>query len=243
MSNANWAFGSILTSPAGVIAEIDEIGVFAPRAETIDVTTHGSASGYREFIGGLRDGGELTLKGNFYPGNAPQIAMKTYLDDGEVRAFTVTMPAAMGATITLDGIVTGLDIGPFPVDGKVVFGGTIKITGKPLVNVAASNNLSAMAGIEETGAAALDFVPNFAAGIYVYSTALINTASTWVKVTVTFAAGIGTVECLGVTQSLVSTVQSGAILIGAADSTTVVTITIKETNKVAKVYTIHVPRP
>lgn len=243
MTNANWAYGSTLTCPAGVIAEIDEIGAFAPSADTIDVTTLVSTGGYREFIGGLRDGGEITLRGNFYPGNAGQIAMKTYLDDGVARAYTLTMPVAMGATVTFNGIVTGMEAGPFPADGKVAFGSTIKITGVPAINVTASVNITALTGVEQNLGAALDFVPNFLAATYLYNTQGLNTASNWIQITATFAAGVGTVTCLGVTQTILTTVQSGQIVIGLANTLTDVVITIKETNKMPTVYTVHVSRP
>lgn len=248
MTNANWAWGSTLTSPAGVIAELDEIGALAPRAETIDVTHLASTGGYREFVSGLRDGGEITLRGNFYPGDAPQMAMKTYFDDGVARAFTITLPAAMAATITFSGIVTGLEVGPFPVAGKVALAGTIKVTGKPAINVTASNNITVLTGTEETGPAVLDFVPNFLATVYDYSVKLTDSLSDWIKLEATFALGVGTITCLGASQNIISVgdggpVESGPIWIGAANSLTDVVVSIKEPNLMPTVYTIHVARP
>lgn len=236
-----WAGGSILTRAGNPIAELTNITGPSEKADTIDSSN--LASTFRTFIVGLRDAGDLSLEGNLYPGDAlGQVAMHADLASGTERAYVLTFPPAMGASMSFQGLVTAFSTGT-PMEGKVPFSATIKISGVPTLNITASNNITVLVGIEENIGVALDFVPNFLATTYIYSTALINTASTWVKVTVTFAAGVGTVECLGVTQSLVSTVQSGAILIGAANTSSVVTITIKETNKVATVYTIHVPRP
>ncbi len=240
---AYWAWGATLTRAGNAIAELTSITGPSEKADTLDVTDLGAASGFRKFIAGLKDGGELSMEGSLYPGDTlGQVAMHADLASGTERAYILTFPAAAGATMSFQGLVTAWATAN-PVDNKVPFSATVKITGVVTLNITASNNLSAMAGIEETAVAVLDFVPNFAAATYIYSTALINTASTWVKVTVTFAAGVGSVECLGVTQTLLSTVQSGPIVIGAANTSSVVTITIKETNKIATIITIHVPRP
>lgn len=237
-----WAWGTVLTRAGNPIAELTTI-TSSQTADTLDVTSHDSPSGFREFVSGLKDAGELTLEGNFYPGDAlGQIAMHADLVSGTVREYILTFPAAMAASLTCDGFVTAFGTGA-PHDDKVPFSATIKLTALPVLAVTASNNITVLTGIEETGAAALDFIPNFAAATYEYSCDGINTASTYIQITATFAAGVGTVECLGVTQTILTTVQSGQILIGAADSITDVTVTIKETNKVATVYVIHVPRP
>jgi len=46
------------------IGDINSIGGPSSSRETIDVTTLGSTGGYREFIGSLRDGGDLSLSMN-----------------------------------------------------------------------------------------------------------------------------------------------------------------------------------
>jgi predicted secreted protein len=243
MTNANWGYGAILTRAGNPIAELKSINGPTEKADALDVTVLNSTGGFREFIAGLKDGGEVSMEGNLYVGDTlGQVAMHSDLAAGTVRAYVLTFPTAMGATFTFNALVTAWETGT-PVDNAVPFKGTVKITGVPALNITGSNNTSAMTGTEETGGAALDFVPNYAAAKYEYTTALINTLSTYVIVNVTFAAGAGSVTCLGVTQTLVSTVNSGPIVIGAANTTTDVVITIKETNKMATVYTIHVPRP
>lgn len=240
---ANWAFGTVLTWNGTAIAKLKNMTGPSPSASKVDMTTHDSPGGIKEFVAGLIDSGELSLDGLFEPGDAGQVAINADFYSRTSRAFVLTLPAAMGANISGTGIIIKpLEVGA-PIDGAVPFKATIAITGAITVNVTASNNFSALAGIEENTGAALDLVPNFAAGTYAYNV-LVNTASTWVKFTATFAAGICSVLVGGVVvATMLTTVQSGAIAIGAADSLTQITITVKETNKVAKTYVINVARP
>jgi len=238
-----WAFGTVLSRAGNPIAELTSITGPTESADALDVTSHDSAGGFREFVAGLKDAGELSMEGNFAPGDATgQIAMHADLASGTVREYIMTLPAAMAATLTIDGVVTALSTGA-PHDDKVPFSATVKLTGVPVLGITASNNITVLVGIEENGGAVLDFVPNFAAATYEYSLDGINTLSSYIQVTATFAAGVGTVTCLGVEQNILTTVQSGQIVIGAADSVTDVVIEIKETNKVAATYTLHVARP
>lgn len=243
MSNATWAYGTILSRVGVPIAEIRNITAPSPKADTAEVTTHDSAGGYKEFLVTLKDGGECVLEGNFYPGDAGQAALIADFNSSTIRAYTLTLPVAMGSTLTFNGYVTSSPEIGAPVDGAVSFKATIKTTGQVAVNVTASNNITALTGVEETLAAAIDFIPNFLATVYTYGVDGIDTASDWITLNATFAAGIGTVTCLGVVINILSTIDSGQIVIGAANSITDVVISIKETNKVAKVYTIHVTRP
>ncbi len=243
MTNAAFAFGSTLQWNSQAVAELTNVGTPTEKADTIDVTSHGSADGFREFLAGLRDGGEIAIEGNFYPGDTNgQIALHTDFQAGTSRAAIVTFPTAMACTWTATCIATAFQAGPAPVDGKVPFTATLKITGKPVLAVTASANITALSGIEQQAGAALTFVPAFAAGTYAYNVA-VNTASTWVKLTITQATAVITTTCLGITSTQVTTVQSGAIAIGAADSLTDLTITVKDANKMPKTYTLHISRP
>jgi type 1 fimbria pilin len=86
-------------------------------------------------------------------------------------------------------------------------------------------------------------VPAFAATKYTYAIP-VNTASTSIHLTATFAAGTCTVWVGGVLiETLTSTVESGDIAIGAADTVTVVTLRVQETNKTAKEYALSIARP
>jgi predicted secreted protein len=241
-----WAYGTVLTVAGNPIAELSDIGWTGEKADTIDVTTHDSANGFKEFIGALRDGGELTIKGNWYPGDTNgQMILNTHFLVHTVGAYVLTFPAAMAATMTCSAFVTAWDPNPGAVAGKVDFTATMKITGKPTIGVTLSAGANPLAGIEENAGAALLFDPTFAIGTFAYGT-LVNTASTWIKLTVTAAAHtitITTPDLNSLSQNVASGVQSAAITLGAADTLTRVVVTVQEVNKVAKTYTFWVSRP
>ncbi len=236
--------GAVFARAGNAIAELTAINGIDVTRGSVEATSHDSASGYQEFIPGLKDGGEISLEGNFIAGDTNgQIALfNTDMESDALVAYTITFPTAITATFSFNGFVTKAPGIGLPIGDKIPFAATIKVSGKPTLSVTASNNITVLSGIEENTGAALDFVPNFAQATRTYNIN-VNTASTWIKVTATFAAGTCTVEVGGVVvQTLTSTVQSGAITIGAADSLTDVLIKVKETGKVAVTYTLHVAR-
>lgn len=126
--------GAVLTL-GSAIANLTGISGPNLSADTIDVTTHDSADGFREFIGGLKDGGEISLEGNFTDAAAANVLI-TLFSSGEVTSgATLTVPStdtSGTAILTFDGIVTGYEIDA-PHDDKITFSATIKVTGKPVL--------------------------------------------------------------------------------------------------------------
>jgi predicted secreted protein len=112
------------------IAEINSITGPGMTRDFIDVTSLDSTGGYREFIGGFRDGGQLTLNMNF--------AIEGYLImlsdfENDVEAHYAIELADTGVTrIDFDGFVTDLPLTITP-DDKVTADVTIKITGQVFV--------------------------------------------------------------------------------------------------------------
>jgi hypothetical protein len=240
MSNANWAFGSTLTWGVNVLAELTSIGAPNIAVDTIDVTTHGSTSGFREFLAGLADGGEIPLEGFFYSGDTNgQVAMMADLVARTNRTAVVTFPTAVAATWTATAFLTAFQAGPAGVDGAVPFTATLKITGVPALAVTASTGMSALTGIDAGGALTLN--PAFLIGTYDYVVDVTN-ARTYVKLTPTAAAHTITVTngYDGAVQTVTSGVESGSIALGAAASIDIITIKVQQTGKVAKTYTLRV---
>jgi len=117
-------------SPSGVVAELTSIGGISMSRDTIDVTSYDSEDGIREFISGLADAGEVALEGNFIAADLGQIYMKDAFDDGEMESVVITFSDA--STVSFEALVTGYDVTPGAVGGKVSFGGKLKISGKPV---------------------------------------------------------------------------------------------------------------
>ena len=232
--------GVTLTRAGSLVAEVKKIGAPKTTLEAIDVTSHDSANNFREFIGGLLDGGEIGIEGNFIAGDTNgQIGLLTDQLARTVQDFVMTWPTAITATYTFKALVTAFQPGDFDVTGAVKFTATLKISGKPVLAITASANLTDLTGIEENAGAALVFTPAFAAAKKTYNVT-INTASTWIKVTPTLAGATIDIYINGVySQSVASAAQSGTIAVTDA-AVTKVELHVKETGKVANVYTLNV---
>ncbi len=241
MTNAAWANGSTLTRAGSVIAELTSIGQPRRTLDTIDVTSFSSPDGYREFLGSLRDGGEIVIEGNFFPGDTNgQKALSDDFDTGASRTYVITGPAALAYTWTMTGIVTQFEGGALTVDGAVTFTATIKVSGKPVLAVTASTGMSDLEG-EDSAAGALTFNPVFAIGTFDYVVDVGNSI-TYVKLTPT--AANHTIEITnsqtGATQTVSSGNQSGELALGAAGTITTLTIRVYEPGKVAKNYVVRI---
>jgi predicted secreted protein len=241
MSNAAWAFGSTLAWGANPIVELTNIGTPNIAVDTIDVTSHGSTSGFREFLAGLADGGEIAIEGNFYSGDTNgQVAMMADLVARTNRVAVVTFPAAVAATWTATGFLTAYQAGPAGIDGAVPFTATIKITGVPAMAVTASTGASALSAKSQADAA-LTLNPAFAIGTFDYVIDVANTV-TGIKWTVTAATHTITITdgYTGLNTDATSAVETGALAMGAAASINIFTIKVQQSGKVAKTYTVRV---
>ena len=143
MSNAWWAYGSELkigddgTSPSYTkVAEIQDISGPSMSRDAIEVTSQDSADGYREFIGGLKDGGEVSVSANWIPTDETHDGSSGILSkfNGDKvtkwQIITASDGSAGNTTIAFDAIVTSFnpDV-PLEEQGKLDF--TLKISGKP----------------------------------------------------------------------------------------------------------------
>lgn len=187
MSNAKHGKGTTLKLGVNTIAELTNIGGIKITGESIDVTTLSSTDEYREFIGGFKDGGEVTLSGFFYPGDTNgQFAMKTALDDSTLDAYTITFPTSMGATWAFNGNVTAWGSPGADTGGAILFEATIKISGKPVLGLTESGGLTALVltGVGGT------LSPTFANSTYYYTFSGVSATS----VTVTATAASHTIK-------------------------------------------------
>jgi predicted secreted protein len=135
------AFGVILSRGEGAvpIAEITNIDGVQINRETIDVTSHDSEDAYREYIPSLKDTAEIAIEGNFIAGDTEgQLGLQEDLEDGTPQSFVLTFPPAIDASWSFTAYVTAFKTGGFPVDGKLAFSATLKVSGKPELLVSGS---------------------------------------------------------------------------------------------------------
>ena len=131
-------FGTLLKRGDGADPEVftaigDPTGISGPglSRETIDVTSHGSPDQWMEFVGGLKDGGEVSVDINLQPGVHGPLADD--FDDTEPRNYQIVFPDPDETTWNFKAIMTGFEWDA-PYDDKLSASLTFKVTGKPTLS-------------------------------------------------------------------------------------------------------------
>ena len=135
MSNAIAGVGTLFRRWSGSgwvnLAEINSISGPGMTRDTIDVTSLDSTGGYREFIGGFRDGGTVQLAMNF--ARASLTLMKTDFESAVIQNYEIVLPDTENTTLEFTGLVTELPLEISP-DDKVTMTVSIKVSGQVTVN-------------------------------------------------------------------------------------------------------------
>lgn len=241
-TSAKSALGVTLSRNGNLIAEITNLTGPELTLEEIDVTSHDSADDFREFIGGLLDGGEVSIEGNFIASDTDgQIGLMSDQLAKTLQSFVITFPTSVTATWTFSALVTKFKAADFPLDDAQKFSATLKISGKPVLAITASSDITALAIAATSGAIALS--PDITASVYEYG-CTVATGDAFVNLTVTDASASTIVAtALGISWNLTTTVQSGNIVIDDADTITDITIVVTDSGKVSKTYHLYVVRP
>lgn len=123
--------GDGVTPTEGFAAIASVTNVSGPETErdTYDVTAHDSANGWREFIGGLKDGGEISLEINYDP-RVHDDLIADY-EDTAPRNYKLVFPDSLGEW-ALKLILTGFKQ-EAPVDGKFSAEVKFKVSGQPTI--------------------------------------------------------------------------------------------------------------
>lgn len=226
------AMGTKLKIGAYSIASLKSIGGMDIKADTIETTTLDSTGGYRTFMQGLKDGGEVPISGFFEPSDVNgQIALYNALGTGELLDFSVLFPSALGASWDFQGIVTGIKTDA-AMEDAVPFEATIKVSGQPSLGLTPSGGLTALS-LTGTGGA---LTPTFSNGSYSYA----FTGVTGASITVSATAANHTLQ-LYVDGNLVQTLTSGSpssAIAMASIGSKKLTILATEPGKTTKTYEI-----
>jgi len=140
-SNAWWAYGSELkigddgtTETFTKIAEIIDIDGPSMSKDSIEVTSQDSASGWREFIPGMRDGGEIGVTANWIPAHATQDGtagvLSKFLDNALHNWQIITAGDGSSGTMDIDfsALVSDFNIS-LPLEEQAQLEFTLKISG------------------------------------------------------------------------------------------------------------------
>jgi len=121
-----WSIGD---SAWTTIAEVTNISGPGMTRDLIEVTSLDSTGGYREFIAGFRDGGNVVLSMNY-----TRAGLDEFLADFEsdvLQNYEIILPD--GTSIEFEGFVQEFPL-TIPTDAQVTMETTIKVSGAPTIN-------------------------------------------------------------------------------------------------------------
>ena len=120
---------SISSSVWSAIAEVTNISGPGMTRDLIEVTSLDSTDGYREFIAGFRDGGNVVLSMNY-----TRAGLDEFLADFEsdvIQNYEIVLPD--GTSLEFEGFVQEFPL-TIPTDSQITMETTIKVSGKVTVN-------------------------------------------------------------------------------------------------------------
>lgn len=134
MSNAISGVGTVIQKWNGAsaweaIAEVTNISGPGMTRDLIEVTNLNSVGGWREFISGFRDGGNVVLSMNY-----TRAGLDSFLADfesDEVGNYEIILPD--NTSLEFEGFVQEFPL-TIPTDSQITMEVTIKVTGQPTVN-------------------------------------------------------------------------------------------------------------
>jgi predicted secreted protein len=125
--------GATPTEVFTAIANVTDITPPGIERETYDVTAHDSPEAWREFIGGLKDGGEVEIEVNYDPRDHD--ALIADFADPNPRNYKVVWPNSLG-NWAFGAILTNFEP-EAPHDDKLAASVTFKVSGKPTITTGA----------------------------------------------------------------------------------------------------------
>lgn len=109
-----------LSSISGIDASADEV----------EVTDMGNTDGYREYLPGFKDGGEVSVSGYMDGEDEGQARLYELMESGDVVDCKIQFPEKIGKTWSFKAGVTKLTTSA-DVDDAITFEVTLKVSGKP----------------------------------------------------------------------------------------------------------------
>lgn len=110
-----------------LIGRIRSISEIKAESEAIDVTTLDAPGGYKTYVQGLKDMGEVTLEGFHENAESGQALLRALFESGVIVPFTVTFPDQ--TALTFSAFVKSHALGAASVDGAVGFTAVLRISG------------------------------------------------------------------------------------------------------------------
>jgi hypothetical protein len=119
------------------VAEIIDLTTPSMTKDQVEATHTNSPDGFREYIPGLKDGGEFTASMNYVPGNATQGnasggLLNDFINDTASRNWRITFPGSPAMTWTFKGTPISYMINT-PLDDRATIDVSFKVGGAPTI--------------------------------------------------------------------------------------------------------------
>lgn len=98
-------------------------------AERVDVTTHDSPGGRREFRSGFKGESSYTFGIIYDPADATHAELAALYGSGDVVGWRIVLVDTAASEIQFDGFVSNFPIPNLPIDGPMDMQVTVQITG------------------------------------------------------------------------------------------------------------------
>lgn len=137
MSNAIAAVGTLLQrwdssgSSWDSIAEVTNISGPGMERDLIEVTSLDSTGGFKEFITGFKDGGEVAVTMNYT--RAGLNAFKADFDSDESQNYQIVLPDEDNTSLEFQGLCKSLPL-TLEVASQITMEVTLKVTGEVTIN-------------------------------------------------------------------------------------------------------------
>lgn len=119
------------------IAQLVDLAPPAFSKDSVETTHTDSTDSFREFIPGLKDGGEFTAVVNLIPGDTTQDdtsggALNDFLNETESRNWQIAFPGSPAVTWTFKAFITNYEA-VTPMDDKETISLSFKVSGAPTI--------------------------------------------------------------------------------------------------------------
>ncbi|MEU3161409.1 phage tail tube protein [Streptomyces griseoincarnatus] len=116
------------------IADVTSLNPPNISRETLDVTSHDSPNGWMQFLGSLKDPGEVSADVNYQPSEHDLLVSD--FEDATPRNYQIVFPDADVTTWEFPAILTAFEP-ETPYDDKATASLTWKVSGKPTITTGA----------------------------------------------------------------------------------------------------------
>ncbi|WP_442803374.1 phage tail tube protein [Streptomyces pseudogriseolus] len=116
------------------IADVTSLNPPNISRETLDVTSHDSPNGWMQFLGSLKDPGEVSADVNYQPDKHDLLVSD--FEDATPRNYRIVFPDADSTTWEFPAILTAFEP-ETPYDDKATASLTWKVSGKPTITTGA----------------------------------------------------------------------------------------------------------